>query len=76
MIFLAIQVRQNNQITRETILRKQTDRNMGNSQFMAGTPDMMGAYKQPVNGLLGRYRVFLAFSQFLVQFIQASRAGA
>lgn len=44
LIYLAIQVRQNNQMARETILRNQTDRNMDNSKFMAGSPGMMDLY--------------------------------
>ena len=44
LIYLAIQVRQTNQMARETILRNQTDRNMDNSKFMAGTPGMMDIF--------------------------------
>ena len=44
LIYLAIQIKQNNQMARETILRNQTDRNMDNSKFIAGTPGMMDIY--------------------------------
>lgn len=44
LVYLAIQVRQNNQMARESILRNQTDRNMDNSKFMAGTPGMMDIF--------------------------------
>mgnify|MGYP003666874038 CR=1 FL=1 len=44
LIYLAIQVRQNTAMSRETILRNQTDRNMDNSKFIAGTPGLMDIY--------------------------------
>ena len=44
LIYLSIQVKQNTAIAREAILRNQTDRNMDNSKFIAGTPGMMDIY--------------------------------
>ncbi|MEH6587123.1 MAG: hypothetical protein V7720_11205 [Halioglobus sp.] len=44
LIYLAVQVRQNTAVARETILRNQTDRNMDNSKFIAGTPGLMDIY--------------------------------
>jgi len=44
LIYLAIQIRQNTAMARETILRNQTDRNMDNSKFIAGTPGLMDIY--------------------------------
>ena len=44
LIYLAIQIRQNTATAREAILRSQTDRNMDNSKFMAGTPGMMDLF--------------------------------
>ena len=44
LIYLAIQIRQNTATAREAILRSQTDRNMDNSKFMAGTPGMMDIF--------------------------------
>ena len=44
LIYLAIQVKQNTATAREAILRNQTDRNMDNSKFIAGTPGMMDIY--------------------------------
>ena len=41
LIYLAVQVRQNTAVARETILRNQTDRNMDNSKFIAATPGLM-----------------------------------
>lgn len=49
LVYLSIQVRQNNQIARETILRNQTDRNMDNSKFIAGTPGMMNIYMRAMD---------------------------
>ena len=44
LIYLAIQVRQGTAVSREAILRNQTDRNMDNSKFIAGTPGLMDIY--------------------------------
>ena len=44
LIYLAIQIKQNTATAREAILRSQTDRNMDNSKFMAGTPGMMDIF--------------------------------
>ncbi|MCX2980571.1 hypothetical protein EYC98_06745 [Halieaceae bacterium IMCC14734] len=44
LIYLAIQVRQGTAVSREAILRNQTDRNMDNSKFIAGTPGLMELY--------------------------------
>ena len=44
LIYLAIQIRQSTATAREAILRSQTDRNMDNSKFMAGTPGMMDIF--------------------------------
>lgn len=44
LIYLAIQIRQNTEMGRETILRNQTDRNMDNSKFIAGTPGLMDVF--------------------------------
>ena len=44
LIYLAIQIKQNTTIARELILRSQTDRNMDNSKFMAGTPGVMDIF--------------------------------
>lgn len=44
LIYLAIQVKQNTAMSREAILRNQTDRNMDNSKFIAGTPGLMDIY--------------------------------
>jgi hypothetical protein len=44
LIYLAVQVQQSTAVARETILRNQTDRNMDNSKFIAGTPGLMDVY--------------------------------
>ena len=44
LVYLAIQIRESTATAREAILRSQTDRNMDNSKFMAGTPGMMDIY--------------------------------
>jgi hypothetical protein len=49
LIYLAIQVRQNTAMSREAILRNQTDRNMDNSKFIAGTPGLMAIYMRAMD---------------------------
>lgn len=44
LIYLSVQIKQSTETAREAILRNQTDRNMDNSKFMAGTPGMMDIY--------------------------------
>jgi len=51
LIYLAIQIKQNTTIARELILRSQTDRNMDNSKFMAGTPGVMDIFIRAMDDL-------------------------
>jgi len=44
LVYLAIQIRQNTNSVKESNYRNQTDRSIGHSRFISGTPGMMSIY--------------------------------
>ena len=46
LVYLATQIRQNTRSMSENNLHTQTDRSIGHSRFVAGTPEMMSIYQR------------------------------